>query len=328
MGLTTGIAAGGIAEGFDAGEKRALQERTLGLQEKGLGLKEQQLKFERFKKVSENIRALAQEAQKVKAARPDAADQFIAPLRRQVEISARAAAMDMGRPELAENMIGAFDALVAGTPNAVEAASTKGKATAAETAATVSGLEQIPGADPQAIRVKQGLALEPEKAQKPLTDAGKLVFDEELIARQYGADSPQMKAFKEASKTTGTKLTDQSALRNQYLQQSKDFVQVRDAFGKVAAATKNPSAAGDLALIFNFMKILDPGSVVREGEFATAQNAASVPDRVRNMYNRVMSGERLNPDQRQDFIEQAGNIFKSQLQQQMLLEKTLSLIHI
>jgi len=39
--------------------------------------------------------------------------------------------------------------------------------------------------------------------------------------------------------------------------------------------------------------MLDPGSVVRESEFATAQNAAGVPDQVRNMYNKVLSGTRL-----------------------------------
>ena len=63
-------------------------------------------------------------------------------------------------------------------------------------------------------------------------------------------------------------------------------------------------------MIFNFMKMLDPGSVVRESEFATAANAAGVPDRIRNTYNRVLSGERLAKNQRADFINQSGNIFR------------------
>ena len=56
-----------------------------------------------------------------------------------------------------------------------------------------------------------------------------------------------------------------------------------------------------ISLIFGFMKMLDPGSVVREGEFATAQNAASIPDRIRNAYNRALEGTRLNPQQREMF---------------------------
>ena len=89
-------------------------------------------------------------------------------------------------------------------------------------------------------------------------------------------------------------------------------MQVRDAFGKVEKAVENPSAAGDVALIFNFMKMLDPGSVVREGEFATAETAAGVPAQIRNLYNRVLTGERLNVTQRQDFLNASRNVFASQ----------------
>lgn len=55
--------------------------------------------------------------------------------------------------------------------------------------------------------------------------------------------------------------------------------------------------------------MLDPGSVVREGEFATAQNAAGIPDIVRNMYNRALEGTRLNPTQRDMFIGQAKALY-------------------
>ena len=50
------------------------------------------------------------------------------------------------------------------------------------------------------------------------------------------------------------------------------------------------------------MKMLDPTSVVREGEFATAQNATGVPERIRNSFNKAMSGERLGQKQRTKFI--------------------------
>jgi hypothetical protein len=90
---------------------------------------------------------------------------------------------------------------------------------------------------------------------------------------------------------------------------NKDFTQLANSWDRIAASANSPSAAGDLALIFNFMKMLDPGSTVREGEFATAQSAAGVPDRIRSAYNRVINGERLTPEQRSDFFGQAQNIF-------------------
>lgn len=112
-------------------------------------------------------------------------------------------------------------------------------------------------------------------------------------------------------KLADSKFDKASKLRKEIFAVSSDFRKVEDAFGRIEAATQDPSPAGDLALIFNFMKILDPASVVRESEFATAQNAAGVPERVRNAYNRVFSGERLNPNQRKDFVNQANNLFKS-----------------
>jgi hypothetical protein len=93
---------------------------------------------------------------------------------------------------------------------------------------------------------------------------------------------------------------------------SKDFRSTRDAFARIEASAKDPSAAGDLAMIFNYMKTLDPGSTVREGEFATAQNSASLPNQVTAMYNKVLEGTRLAPEQRQDFLSRARKLYKSQ----------------
>ena len=95
----------------------------------------------------------------------------------------------------------------------------------------------------------------------------------------------------------------------------KDFQAQTSAMGRIVASAQDPSAAGDLALIFSFMKMLDPGSVVREQEFANAQNAAGVPDQIRNLYNRVISGERLNPDQRADFTSRAQALYGDAQQQ-------------
>lgn len=103
-----------------------------------------------------------------------------------------------------------------------------------------------------------------------------------------------------------------SSLRKEFVGATKDFGQVRDAYGRIQASAKDPSPAGDLALIFNYMKVLDPGSTVREGEFATAQNSTGVPEQIINLYNRVKSGERLNPTQRADFVNRAGQLFNKQ----------------
>jgi hypothetical protein len=114
---------------------------------------------------------------------------------------------------------------------------------------------------------------------------------------------------------TGSKIFgNEGDLRKEFTTQIKPFTELSQAYQKIETAAKNPSPAGDIALVYGFMKVLDPGSVVREGEFATAQNAGSVPDSVRNMYNRALSGERLGENTRLDFLSQARNIIESQRQ--------------
>lgn len=91
----------------------------------------------------------------------------------------------------------------------------------------------------------------------------------------------------------------------------RQFAEQSSAFGRIEASASNPSAAGDLALIFNYMKVLDPGSTVREGEFANAQNAAGIPERIRALYNNATQGTRLTESQRSDFLSRARNLYEN-----------------
>lgn len=98
------------------------------------------------------------------------------------------------------------------------------------------------------------------------------------------------------------------------LPEVKEFTKARTAFQTIRAlgTKKNATAADDLAMIFSFMKSLDPTSTVREGEFANAQNATGIPERVRNQYNAAITGERLNPKQRLQFVATAATTYKQQ----------------
>jgi len=98
-------------------------------------------------------------------------------------------------------------------------------------------------------------------------------------------------------------------LRDDFAKESKKFVQVRDAYGKIQQAVQEPSAASDISVIFGYMRMQDPESTVREGEQATASNAGGIPDRVRALYNRALNGERLSPAMRADFAHQATRLY-------------------
>src|SRR4029450_11758418 len=48
---------------------------------------------------------------------------------------------------------------------------------------------------------------------------------------------------------------------------------------------------------------------VREGEYATAQNAGSIPERITAIYNRAIKGEKLDPNVRAQFVQEASKIY-------------------
>ena len=113
---------------------------------------------------------------------------------------------------------------------------------------------------------------------------------------------------------TGKGFANEKDLRSEFTAQMKPYTELAQAFRKVEAAALNPSAAGDISLVYGYMKILDPGSTVMQGEQATAQNAGSVPERVRSMYNKALTGEGLIDTVRLDFYAQARNLIESQRQ--------------
>lgn len=156
------------------------------------------------------------------------------------------------------------------------------------------------------------------------TSVGKLISDKKLATEMYGPDSEQVKAISAAlnseSKGEAPKLTDIGGLRKEFTKQSGSFIDLRDSAGKIRASAANPSPAGDIVLLVSFMKMIDPGSVVREGEFATAENSAGVPERIRGQYNKLVSGERLTDQQRKDFTSQADSLFGVQLKTHLELE--------
>ncbi len=105
----------------------------------------------------------------------------------------------------------------------------------------------------------------------------------------------------------------QASLRKEHIQGSKTYIDVLNSYGRIVESMKDPSPAGDLALIFNYMKMLDPASVVRESEFATAANSGSVPEIIRARYNKILRGEKLSAKMRTDFEDRANKLYARQL---------------
>lgn len=89
----------------------------------------------------------------------------------------------------------------------------------------------------------------------------------------------------------------------------KAFNEMKSAYGQITDAIKQSSPAGDLAAATKFMKLLDPGSVVRESELAMAMAASGALDRATNYAQNVISGNKLTPTQRADFQALADRLY-------------------
>lgn len=76
-----------------------------------------------------------------------------------------------------------------------------------------------------------------------------------------------------------------------------------------ARAKGSDDAPAHIGLVFSYMKILDPSSTVREGEYATAKNAAGVPEQVRNQFNKLRSGGFLSEEQVNHFVGDSQRLY-------------------
>ena len=176
-------------------------------------------------------------------------------------------------------------------------------------------------------------ALDKQAADLGLTKAQK---DEVLAKTQkLGEETAKITLELAALKASGgidveKKREQEGKFRQEYSNQTKGYQDVKSAYGRILAVsdpkTPDEEAAADLALIFNFMKMQDPGSTINTGEFANAQNAAGVPDRIRNAYNNLVTGGRLNPTQRKAFRGQAENLYKVAGQQEDTVRKGITRI--
>jgi hypothetical protein len=137
-----------------------------------------------------------------------------------------------------------------------------------------------------------------------------LTTKERLTARAIGVKA-DLAAIKRDIAGTKETFERASKLRGEIAKVSTDFNKQEGAWTRVKASAEDPSPAGDLALIFNFMKVLDPGSTVREGEFAQVGAAGNLPTQIQRTFDQWATGQKLTVGQRGDVVNRAEKLFKA-----------------
>lgn len=111
------------------------------------------------------------------------------------------------------------------------------------------------------------------------------------------------------------------AMYNTYAKDERiaNAVTVKTQYGIVRRMLENgasdPTGASDMAAVFSFMKMLDPTSVVREGEYIRASKASAIIDRwmPAQIWDRLSKGVLLTPDQRVAFLQAANQAVQSHI---------------
>lgn len=132
---------------------------------------------------------------------------------------------------------------------------------------------------------------------------------EDRAARREDRQITQMDraAGIEERKLGNTRFDNVMSLRKEFddRREVQNFKTVLPMIAGAMRIADNPNATGanDLDLIYTFGKVMDPGSVVREGELALASNTGSFAQNLEAAINKIKSGEKLPPEVRHNLAE-------------------------
>lgn len=85
--------------------------------------------------------------------------------------------------------------------------------------------------------------------------------------------------------------------------QYEKFAKLEQARLNIEHAVNNPNPQSDSALIYDFIKSLDPDSAVREGEISFVGTARSIPTKTKALVNKMFKGELLTGDERKNILD-------------------------
>lgn len=153
-----------------------------------------------------------------------------------------------------------------------------------------------------------GRFIEREGGARPTANASLAANTQVQMGREQNASAEKIAGMRVEATGNKADFSQEKALRDQYLKQVKTFPELKDQIARVNEAARDASGQSDVALLFNFMKMLDPSSVVRESEYATAANTGSLLERAGAAFNRVQNGQRLTASQRAEFVAVANRL--------------------
>ena len=180
-------------------------------------------------------------------------------------------------------------------------------------------LLEKPEADPEKIKILKALGLDvnltnlrsldkPEAAPNEvqlLQAAGvPVTFENIMKLKRSGASNVNVET---GQKGFENKMSAKKTFMSEPIY--KDYNDMKAAYGQVITSLDQGTPIGDVAGATKVMKLLDPGSVVRETELGIAMAASGRMDRLQNYFTLWASGQKLTPTQRDDFKQLSNELY-------------------
>lgn len=113
-----------------------------------------------------------------------------------------------------------------------------------------------------------------------------------------------------AGRLTDDQLSNLNTLRDDLRTQTAMFDLVKSGYDNINSFYTNPGSVSDYALAVGFAKIVDPGSVAREGEVAAVANSGSLSEGMRqSLINAIQGGGTLPPQVRTEIARLAHDMY-------------------
>ena len=146
----------------------------------------------------------------------------------------------------------------------------------------LTGAQTVGAAGVEARALEAGQNAETERSNRA---------DEALRGRQIALDEQNAPLERQ-----GEQFAQERQIRQEFNQITSDWRSIEQQYGVLQSAAGMKTAQGDLALVVAFTKLLDPGSVAREGEVQLTQSTASAVQQASNWLSRLQRGDTVLPD--------------------------------
>ncbi len=174
--------------------------------------------------------------------------------------------------------------------------------------------EMGPDGKPKALIAPKPEAPAKPRLQQVTLDDGTLAILNLEDGSYQPVNGPDGKPIRGGTKDQGGKTFQQeNALRDEFNKKTEPFEKAYTAYDKMSRAIESNNSADAYAAVIDFVKTLDPGSTVREGEYMTAKSAGAggsygkLKQAIRNVYDGKMT-----PEVRRTLLEAGQNLMAAE----------------